>query len=127
VTEPLVHPPNIYAAAFSPDGTRLVTASSNQTAQIWDAATGKPVAAPIPHPDAVQGVAWSPDGRQLLMASGAAVSLWTLATAPGSLADWQARARCAPFAVVDNVVVPSKLAASACVSDAAIADPPATR
>ena len=29
------------SAAFSPDGTRIVTASDDKTARIWDAATGK--------------------------------------------------------------------------------------
>ena len=31
-------------AAFSPDGTRIVTASADNTARVWDAATAKEVA-----------------------------------------------------------------------------------
>ena len=31
-------------AAFSPDGSRIVTASSDKTARVWDAATGKAIA-----------------------------------------------------------------------------------
>ena len=30
--------------AFSPDGKRIVTASADKTARIWDAASGKPIA-----------------------------------------------------------------------------------
>jgi WD40 repeat protein len=127
LTEPLVHAGYINSAAFSPDGTRLVTVSSDPTAQTWDATTGKPVVVPSPHPDAVLAAAWSPDGRELLTVDGNTASLWTIATAPGSLADWQARARCMPFQVIDNVVVPSEPMLTACVSPAAIADPPATR
>ena len=32
------------SAAFSPDGSRIVTASDDKTARIWDAATGKEIA-----------------------------------------------------------------------------------
>ena len=35
------------SAAFSPDGTRIVTASEDKTARIWDAATGKPIGEPL--------------------------------------------------------------------------------
>ena len=32
------------SAQFSPDGTRIVTASGDKTARVWDAATGKTLA-----------------------------------------------------------------------------------
>ena len=32
------------SAAFSPDGARIVTASDDRTARIWDAATGAEIA-----------------------------------------------------------------------------------
>jgi WD40 repeat protein len=36
------HDRRIVAASFSPDGRRLVTASLDKTARIWDTATGAP-------------------------------------------------------------------------------------
>ena len=33
----------VSSAAFSPDGKRIVTASWDKTARVWDAATGKPI------------------------------------------------------------------------------------
>ena len=41
-------------AAFSPDGSRMVTASLNNSARIWDAATGKTIAFLAGHDDAVR-------------------------------------------------------------------------
>ena len=34
----------MYSAAFSLDGKRIVTASDDMTARLWDAETGKPSA-----------------------------------------------------------------------------------
>ena len=42
------------SAAFSPDGKRIVTASADKTARLWDAETGKPIGEPLKgHTDAV--------------------------------------------------------------------------
>ena len=35
------------SAAFSPDGKRIVTASADKTARVWDAATGEPIGEPL--------------------------------------------------------------------------------
>ena len=34
----------MWSAQFSPDGARIVTASDDKTARVWDAATGKSLA-----------------------------------------------------------------------------------
>ena len=51
--EPMRHRGLFDSAAFSPDGTRVVTASEDKTARVWDAATGKPLGEPMRHEDVV--------------------------------------------------------------------------
>ena len=54
--------------AFSPDGTRLVTASDYGIARVWDAASGQKLLQ-VRHGDAVTSVAFSPDGTRLATGS----------------------------------------------------------
>jgi energy-coupling factor transporter ATP-binding protein EcfA2 len=67
---PLQHQAVVYSAAFSPDGRRVVTASEDHTARVWEADTGKPVGAPLQHQAKVVSAAFSPDGRRVVTASG---------------------------------------------------------
>ena len=43
------HEGSVLSAQFSPDGTRIVTASSDKTARVWDAATGPTLASSAGH------------------------------------------------------------------------------
>jgi WD40 repeat protein/serine/threonine protein kinase/Flp pilus assembly protein TadD len=69
VGAPLVHQKEVKTLAYSPDGTRILTGSSDKTAQLWDAHTGKPIGTPMTHDDAVESVTFSPDGSLVLTAS----------------------------------------------------------
>jgi len=60
----------VYSAAFSPDGKRIVTASFDRTARLWDAATGRPIGEPLRgHLRDVLTAVFSPDGRSIVTAS----------------------------------------------------------
>jgi WD40 repeat protein len=54
---------------FSPDGTRVVTASYDNTVRVWDAATGRPVMILLEHQDKVLSAIFSPDGTRVVTAS----------------------------------------------------------
>ena len=69
IGQPLRHQDSIYDAAFSPDGSRVATASGDRTARVWDVRTGLPVSAPLRHRDAVYHVGFSRDGNRLVSAS----------------------------------------------------------
>jgi eukaryotic-like serine/threonine-protein kinase len=59
----------VFAAAFSPDGTRIVTAGADDIGKVWDAATGKIVATLTGHQDVIQSAAFSPDSSVIVTAS----------------------------------------------------------
>jgi eukaryotic-like serine/threonine-protein kinase len=70
-----------YMANFSPDGETFVTGLGNGEAQLWDAATLKPLGDPIPNHGCVVGGRFSPDGKSILIAyEDGSVRLWDLAT-----------------------------------------------
>jgi hypothetical protein len=77
----LVHQGRVVSAAFSPDGTRVVTASGDGTARVWDAATSKLLTHPLAHQGRVVSAAFSPDGTRVVTASGDGTArVWDAAT-----------------------------------------------
>jgi WD40 repeat protein len=64
-----LHHGSVGWAEFSPDGRRVVTASVDGTAQVWDAATGQPAAPPLRHPLPVSQARFSPGGQTVVTAS----------------------------------------------------------
>ena len=71
------HSGSINDVAFSPNDTRLASASSDNTLKLWDASTGTVVATCEGHTDSVNCVAFSSDGMRLVSASDdATVRLW---------------------------------------------------
>ncbi len=78
---PLLHDNVVGAAAFSPDGQTVATASWDKTARLWDVATGQPKDEPMRHDETVSAVQFSPDGQTVLTASDDGTArLWDAAT-----------------------------------------------
>jgi hypothetical protein len=63
------HSGSLRSAAFSPDGQRIVTASDDNTARIWDAATGNEIAPLEGHSGSLRSAEFSPDGQRIVTAS----------------------------------------------------------
>ena len=60
----------VNGCAVSPDGTWIVSTSSDQTLRVWDAATGECLRTLTGHVSWVNGCAVSPDGTWIVSASG---------------------------------------------------------
>ena len=59
----------IYSAVFSPDGTRIVSGSTDNTIKLWDAESGKELRTFKGHEGWVGTVAFSPDGKRIISGS----------------------------------------------------------
>ncbi len=70
----------VTSASFSPDGARIVTASDDNTARVWDAATGESLAELTGHTDGVTSASFSPDGARIVTASDYTARVWDAAT-----------------------------------------------
>ncbi|CAE6402935.1 unnamed protein product [Rhizoctonia solani] len=68
----------VYSVQFSPDGTRVVSGSSDEKIRVWDVERGMTIVGPLAgYSDAVRSVAFSPDGSQIISCSGnGTVRLW---------------------------------------------------
>jgi len=74
------HTGAVTSAQFSPDGQRVVTASWDKTARLWDAANGKPLGEPMKHGDVVFWAQFSPMASGVVTASRDKARLWDAAT-----------------------------------------------
>lgn len=75
------HTGAVYAAVFSPDGSRLATASADKTARIWNVATQRQLTVLRGHQGEVYAVAFAPDGKSLVTASADKTArIWDAAT-----------------------------------------------
>jgi serine/threonine protein kinase len=70
------HTGRVRSASFSPDGTRIVTASEDQTARLWDVKTGTATLTLKGHASGVQSASFSPDGTRIVTASYTTAKVW---------------------------------------------------
>jgi WD40 repeat protein len=75
------HEHSVTAIAFSPNGKTLASASWDQTARLWDVATGKLLGTLKGHNKPVLSLAFSPDGKTLATGSlDFTIVLWSPST-----------------------------------------------
>ena len=77
------HRGGVHRVRVSQDGRRLLTASYDNTAQLLDAQTGKPIGVRFEHQGGLKGVAFSKDGNILTACEDDGAREWR--PAPGSL------------------------------------------
>ena len=63
------HDNPVTSVAFSPDGKTILTGSDDNTARVWDAASGQELLVLKGHDEWVRSVAFSPDGKTILTGS----------------------------------------------------------
>ena len=63
------HAGPVMQAAFSADGSKIVSGGSDNTAKTWNAVTGEPELTLIGHTASVTSVAFTPDGKRVLTGS----------------------------------------------------------
>jgi tetratricopeptide (TPR) repeat protein len=75
------HESLVRSVAFSPDGRRIVSGSSDETLKVWDAENGDELITLRAHSAGVYSVAFSPDGRRIVSGSrDNTVKIWDAAT-----------------------------------------------
>ncbi|KAG8813182.1 hypothetical protein FRC19_002623, partial [Serendipita sp. 401] len=76
------HTGEVLGIAYSPDGRRIISCSSDNTIRIWDAETGAAVGEPLEgHTSSVLGVAYSPDGLRITSGSDdGTIRIWNAET-----------------------------------------------
>ncbi len=63
------HQAGVSNASFSPDGSRIVTASDDNTARVWDSQSGELIQTLEGHQASVFNASFSPDGSRIVTAS----------------------------------------------------------
>ncbi|KIM26666.1 hypothetical protein M408DRAFT_72315 [Serendipita vermifera MAFF 305830] len=81
----------VWSVSFSPDGTRIVSGSSDNTIRVWDAETGETLTGPLEgHTDEVSSVSFFPDGTRIISGSfDHTIRVWDAATGEKVMEPWE--------------------------------------
>jgi len=63
------HDKGVLSARYSPDGARIVTASADKTAKVWDAQTGTELFTLTGYEGWVTSAVWSSNGKRIATAN----------------------------------------------------------
>jgi WD40 repeat protein len=63
------HSNYVNSVAYSPDGSKIISSSNDDTVKIWDANTGQCLKTLEGHIETVNSVAFSPDGTKIISGS----------------------------------------------------------
>jgi WD40 repeat protein len=74
------HNSRIYNTSFSPNGEYVVTASGDNTAKVWEVATGKQITTLRGHPSHVFSARFGPNSKHVITAGGETAMLWDAST-----------------------------------------------
>jgi len=76
---PIAHADFVTVLAYSPDGTRIASASFDTTVKVWDVASGNLLLIFRGHTRNVEALAFSRSGALLVSAAGASAKVWRVA------------------------------------------------
>jgi WD40 repeat protein len=74
------HFDSVEGVNYSPDGRRLVSVGQDNTARVWDAATGESITPPLKHASHVRWAGFSADSRMILTAGKDMARVWDART-----------------------------------------------
>ncbi len=100
------HTHDVHGGVFSRDGARVLTVSEDNTARVWDVATGRCLAVLAGHSIEVTSAAFSPDGKFAVTTSkDQTVRVWHIASGKGTILVWGVKADAAVFSPDGKAVV----------------------
>ncbi|HWG41537.1 MAG TPA: protein kinase [Gemmataceae bacterium] len=77
----MLHPDEVYAAVWSPDGKTIATGCNDGKVRLWHSTTGQPSGVELTHPSAVLSLAYRRDGQHLAACCrDGTIHVWDLAS-----------------------------------------------
>ena len=93
------HAGGTYAARFTPDARRVITAGADKTARVWEADSGRMTLELLGHSEGITGIDVSPDGKRICTSSAydQSARIWDAANGDSLFVIEQARLAFAEF------------------------------